>query len=225
MKTQQLTCGRAKQIDLVDYLQSIGYQPAQKRLYNYWYLSPLREERAASFKVNRKLNRWYDFGIGKGGDIIDFGILYHHCTIPELLQKLNDHFLSFHRHPNHQNNGHGEGEKVYLNEQAKDAAEEEKISIQKVISITNPFLCKYLAERRIPLHIANAFCKEIQFKIKDKNYYAIGFKNDGGGYELRSRFCKLSSSPKTITFINMHTDEIKVFEGFFNFLSYQDHTR
>src|SRR6476469_6025931 len=85
-----------KQIDLVDYLSSLGYQLQKIRNNDYWYLSPLREEKTASFKVNRKLNAWYDHGIGKGGNMVDFGILYHHCSITELLQKLSSSF-SFHR--------------------------------------------------------------------------------------------------------------------------------
>jgi len=201
MKTQ-LTCEQAKQMDIVNYLQILGYQPLQIRLNNYWYLSPLREERTASFKVNRKLNLWYDFGIGKGGDIIYFGILYHHCTIPELLQKLRQDNLSFHQHLSQQNTRHGAGEKGLIKTKATDAGEEEKISIEKIIPIENSFLCRYLHERRIPLDIAKSFCKEIHFTIKDKNYYAIGFKNDAGGYELRSLFFKLSTAPKASTFLD-----------------------
>lgn len=221
MKILPLTCEQAKQIDLVDYLQSLGHRPTQIRPHDYWYLSPLRDERTASFKVNRKLNLWYDFGTGKGGDIIDFGVLYHHCTIPELLQKLRPDNLSFHQHLSHPNIRYGAGENGWLKSTATNAGEAEIISIQKVIAINNIFLCRYLHERRIPPDIANVFCKEIHFTIKDKNYYAIGFKNDAGGYELRSRFFKLSSSPKAPTFLDKNVDAIKVFEGFFSFLSHQ----
>jgi DNA primase len=55
-------------------------------------LSPYREETTASFKVNRSMNRWYDFGDGKGGNIIDFGILYHNCSVKELLIKFSKPF-------------------------------------------------------------------------------------------------------------------------------------
>ncbi|WP_026260234.1 hypothetical protein [Segetibacter koreensis] len=46
-----------------------------------------------SFKVNSKLNYWYDHGIGKGGNVIDFAILYHNCTVGEFLQELKTLFL------------------------------------------------------------------------------------------------------------------------------------
>ena len=63
----------AKQIDLVNYLEKLGYEPRKIRNHDYWYLSPLRDENTPSFKVNRNINCWYDFGLGEGGTIIDFG--------------------------------------------------------------------------------------------------------------------------------------------------------
>jgi hypothetical protein len=137
------------------------------------------------------------------------------------LQKLGQDNLSFHQHLSQQNNWHGAGEKGLIKSKSTDAGEEEKTSIQKVITIADPFLCKYLSERRIPMDIARSFCQEIQFRIRDKNYCAIGFKNDAGGYELRSRFFKISTSPKAVSFIDKNTTEVKVFEGFFSFLSYR----
>src|SRR3954463_16486244 len=88
MSNPNISISEARQMDIVEYLEKLGYQPEKIRNNDYWYLSPLRNEKTASFKVNRKLNAWYDHGIGKGGNIIDFGILYHRCTVSELLQRL-----------------------------------------------------------------------------------------------------------------------------------------
>src|SRR5688572_33253369 len=93
---QRLSIEEARQIDMIDYLSKLGYQPAKIRNYDHWYLSPLREERTPSFKVNKKLNRWYDHGLGKGGNMIDFAVQYHNCTVSELLRQLSNVF-SFHR--------------------------------------------------------------------------------------------------------------------------------
>ena len=65
---EKLTCRGAKQIDLVDYLASLGHQPQKVNNQDYWYLSPLRDEKTPSFKINRKLNVWYDHATGKGGN-------------------------------------------------------------------------------------------------------------------------------------------------------------
>ena len=67
-----------KQIRIADYLQSLGYTPVKQQGSSFWYKSPLREETDASFKVNTELNKWYDFGLGKGGNIIALAAeLYH----------------------------------------------------------------------------------------------------------------------------------------------------
>ena len=59
---------------MVDYLEKLGYMPQKIRGNDYWYLSPFRQEKEPSFKVNRKLNAWYDHGTGRGGNIVDFGM-------------------------------------------------------------------------------------------------------------------------------------------------------
>lgn len=80
----------------------------------------------------------------------------------------------------------------------------------------------YLQDRRIPLEIANQFCKEVDFNLYDRKYTVIGFPNSAGGYELRSANFKGSSSPKDVTLIDKDfPKEIAVFEGFMDFLSYQ----
>lgn len=60
----------AKQIRLEEYLHSLGYSPLKRQGINLWYKSPFREETEASFKVNTERNQWYDFALGKGGNII-----------------------------------------------------------------------------------------------------------------------------------------------------------
>ncbi len=98
MNSPHFSLQEVKQLDMVEYLEKLGYQPQKIRNNDYWYLSPLRDEKTASFKVNRKLNAWYDFGLGQGGNIIDFGILYHNCSIKELLEKLSPSLLFTRRH-------------------------------------------------------------------------------------------------------------------------------
>jgi DNA primase len=75
-----MNCEQANQIDLVDYLQSIGHEPSKLRGNDYWYHSPLRNEKEPSFKVNRSKNVWYDHGLGKGGTLVDFAMEYYHCN-------------------------------------------------------------------------------------------------------------------------------------------------
>src|SRR5580658_3227039 len=91
MDDKRLSCREARQIDLVEYMAQLGHFPQKVKGADHWYFSPLREEKTPSFKVNRASNIWFDHGTGQGGDLIDFGTLYHHCTISELLDRLSQH--------------------------------------------------------------------------------------------------------------------------------------
>ena len=70
----------AKQIKIADYLQSLGHRPVKQQGANLWYKSPLRNESEASFKVNTTMNIWFDFGMGKGGNIITLCPILTHPT-------------------------------------------------------------------------------------------------------------------------------------------------
>lgn len=87
-----MNCEEANKVDLVDYLFSLGFTPKKIRGNDHWYLSPLRDEKEASFKVNRSKNVWYDHGSGKGGSVIDFVMQYFNCDVPEALQKIGAYF-------------------------------------------------------------------------------------------------------------------------------------
>jgi hypothetical protein len=56
---------------------------------------------------------------------------------------------------------------------------------------------------------------------KKKNTRLFGFKNNAGGYELRNEYFKGSSSPKYVSYLDNKADTIKVFEGFFDLLTFQ----
>lgn len=64
------------------------------------------------------------------------------------------------------------------------------------------------------------YCRQVRYEINGKSYFAIGFRNDAGGYELRSEHFKGGSTPKHITTINNGSNTILVFEGFMDFLFY-----
>lgn len=82
-----MNISEAKQIRIVDFLQSLGYKPVRTANNQYWYLSPYREEHTASFKVNDRLNEWYDFAISEGGGLIELVMrLYGMHTVSEALR-------------------------------------------------------------------------------------------------------------------------------------------
>ena len=218
MATKKLTCDAARQIDLVDFLSGIGHDPVRICNHDYWYLSPLREEKTASFKINRKANVWFDHGTGKGGNLIDFGIQYFRCSVSELLNRLSEVQLgnfSFHQPKNSTIN------KISLSAGEKEKNKDGKIVVLEHRPLADLSLLDYLKNRSIPIEIAGHFCREVDFLLYGKQHTAIGFPNRSGGFELRNSYFKGSSSPKDVTLIDNHTKELAVFEGFFNFLSFQ----
>jgi DNA primase len=155
---QRVSIEEARQTDMVDYLSKLGYEPANVRGIDYWYLSPLREERTPSFKINRKLNRWYDHGLGKGGNIIDFAILYNNGTVGEFLHQLRGN-LSF-QQPSVK----------YLDEQAESNAES-KIKIIHEKAISSFSLLRYLHQRRLPIDLVEHYCREVKYELNGKEIF------------------------------------------------------
>ncbi len=215
-----------KKIDLLGYLERLGFKPARTQGNDHWFLSPFRDEKTPSFKVNSKLNVWYDHGIGKGGTIIDFGVEFYRCSVADFLQRMQDNnLLPFHP------------QFVPKKEAGLSGDEKKKIAIVKVEeNITSYALLGYLRQRNIDVDIAKIYCTQVTFELYGKQYLAIGFENNSGGFELRNAGFKGSSSPKDFCFFRGHSDkillntaedfpmvakDILVFEGFTDFLSYQ----
>ena len=82
---------KAKQIPLELVLLKMNYTPSKTIGFDLWYSSPLHEEKTPSFKINTKINRWYDHGLQKGGNIIDFIAIKFNYTIPEVLKFLENY--------------------------------------------------------------------------------------------------------------------------------------
>jgi len=221
------------QIDLRSYLASLGFHPTSQRGADVWYKSPFHDEKTPSFKINEKHQIWYDHSLGIGGDLIDFGKKYHNCGYTEVLD-LFKNYLSF--QPVHNNMA----AKMASSFESEDHLTGQRgIKIVQVKPIFRFYLISYLKDRCIPLDLANQFLKEVDYtnsngtSAPSKLYTALGFKNDLGGYELRSKYFKGSSAPKSTTFISnlspaeaqkkpLNEQSIAVIEGCFSFLSFQN---
>lgn len=98
--------------------------------------------------------------------------------------------------------------------------EENGIEIIDTFSISSFALIRYYQSRRIDREVAERYLSEVRYRNGARTFYALGFRNDAGGYELRSSGFKGSSSPKRPTTIKNGAQVLSVFEGFFDFLSY-----
>ena len=197
-----------KQIKLQDFLAAIGCKPVKQYGVNLMYLSPLRAEKHASFKVNTELNKWYDFGIGRGGNIIALAELFYNSSdVSYLIHQIERNAPS---------SVSGSLPTV------KPITPQNSFEHLQVLPITHPALIKYLEERCIDVETARTVCKELHFDTRGKHYFGIGFPNIAGGYEIRNPFFKGCIAPKDIS--HFYAEEPKkvcfLFEGFMDFLSF-----
>jgi len=226
MNTNQI-----KSIKITDYLYSKGIQTKQIKGTDYWYISPIREEKTPSFKVNNDLNVWYDYGTGEGGNIIDLIMkMYNLNSVTEVLSHFNN--SNYQQKIIPQNIPQLHSNSFSFDQQRESVST--GITILKVLPLTNRALLEYLINRRIDLDIAKQHCKEVYYSVGDKRYFAIGFQNESGGYELRNKYFKGCTSkdislyqPNQVNQLDKlkqsnsnNTEACLVFEGFMDYLSY-----
>ena len=198
-----------RQIPLADFLAQLGHEPVRRSGNELWYRAPYRSERTPSFRVNVAKQLWYDFGLGKGGDIFtlagEFAQSVDFMEQARFIAKAANMVVDRSAFP------------TYQPKPAEPAFE----GVEDVPLLRSP-LTDYLAERGIPYAVASRYCCRLNYGVRGKRYFAVGFPNVAGGYEIRSRFFKGCVPPKDVSSVkteNTTADVCSVFEGFMDFLS------
>ena len=199
-----------KSIPLATFLSQLGHEPTARKGTRLWYKSPLRQEHTPSFKVETTLNCWYDFGLGRGGNIIDLAAeMYQSTDLRYLMRCIADSCPV----PSVQT-------VASSYPQRHSAPSMERFEI---VPLEHRALVAYLQERGIPAHIARAKCKEAHYSVNGRFYFAVAFENISGGRELRNRYFKGCRGRKDISYLPWARDgpstECAVFEGFIDYLS------
>lgn len=193
---------QAKSVRIEEFLHSLNISPERKYGNNYWYKAPYREDNHPSFKVNTAKNTWFDVSVGSGGDIIRLAQVMYSTDIPGALEAI------------------AKVDPIPLNLSNFNKQNESVITIRKVQMLQRRALINYVMERGIPLNIALKYLQEAYYQVgKSKQFFALAFKNDIGGYELRNKYFKGGSSPKGISTFSRGYKEVAIFEGFFDFLT------
>ena len=210
-KIKIMTYKEANNISIKDYLNSLGIQPVTEKGSYGMYRSPLREDNTPSFKVDYNANLWCDYGTGEGGTLIDLVMKQNGCNAYGAICRLEqDDTTSFSFH----------GKDLPERDTKRQAAS--PIEIRRIQPLQNPALMRYLQERGISPGTAAPYVQEMYYRIGGKPYFALAFKNDSGGYELRNPRFKGSTS-KDITHIRQQgepREKCLVFEGFMDYLSF-----
>ena len=193
-------------------LEALGAKKGSTK--DMWF-SPFRDEKEASLHINPAKNVWYDFGTGMGGTNVQLVMIVRRC-------------------------GQKEAEKFIANldpslvppETTIKAEPRQGIEIKRIREIQCDYLKRYLRERKIPLELAQLYLKEVLVysPLKEHNFTLVGFPNNPGGFVMRSPIGTFKSTTKAgITTINPEGDvsvkpqssHVAIFEGFFDFLSWQ----
>lgn len=206
---------QAKTIPLALILEKIGCTPTRERKHDSTYLSPLRNERTPSFQVNHVKNLWFDFGTGKGGDVIGFVCAWlesskESYTVSDALRWLD--------------NMAGYASAIKPITAIGDSKEDSDLLLKQAKPIRHPALIRYLESRGIPMNIASAYMVEVLVLNREttKDFFALGFANEDEGYEIRNPFFKGCVGAKAISFIRGKQPKpggIHIFEGVMDYVS------
>jgi DNA primase len=198
-----MNCQQAREtITLTAFLSSINYEPVKIKGKWITYYSPIRSDENPSFFVDTDKNIWHDKGTGQSGDIVNLVMKINAVNSTgalTILQKgvyATPSFISI-----------------------KQETNQPAIEIKHVQPLQNQALIQYLNYRKISQQNAAKFVLEAHYTVNEKQYFSVAFKNDKGGFELRNKHFKNSSSPKAITTISGNRKSINIFEGFIDFLS------
>ncbi len=190
-----------------DYLEKQGIEPVRVYKNYLWYRSPFHADRNPSFLVNVREQLWNDVSTNSGGDLIDLAKCLHKTDTAGAIKLLTGYEVKKY-------------DLTYY-QQTSVAKIGDKLFVTHSQEIKNRALVEYLFTRRIPLDVARRFLVECYFRIgHQKQSFAIGMKNDSGGYALRNKYRKFQSTPADITTIpgNDHS-VLNLFEGMTDFVS------
>ena len=208
-----------KNIGIRQFLAWRGILPKYERNGYDMYLSPLREERTPSFKVDYVQNLWYDFGLGEGGTLLTLVMRMERCDSREAVRRLQN---GEKRDAGSASLSPSVGERPAVGGPSP-VVRLAAVPALRILSddpLRHPALIGYLVSRGIVPSVAAAFCREVRYEVNGRAFFAVGFRNDAGGWELRSARFKGGSSPKHITTIDNQSDTVIAFEGFMDFLAY-----
>jgi len=202
-----------EQASLVDLLARLGFQPVKKSTREHLYRSMLRDsDTKPSFSVNDELGMWFDHGTRKGGNIIDFGLAYWKLlSFNEVVEKIQEVCTII---PGNKTIRPRRAVKIphYIIEEVKDLG-------------THPAITDYIKSRGI-FEIAATRMNEVYYYVEDdkglrKHFFAAGWQNENGSWEVRNKYFKGCLGHKGITFVPAHKKNVAVFEGYINYLSWR----
>ncbi|MCM0059543.1 MAG: toprim domain-containing protein [Algoriphagus sp.] len=199
-----------QQFPVLDYFHSLVRSGFLKYegIHGKEYFFGFMDQRTGSIAVDDKANVWYDHAAGKGGDIIAAVQEFENKSFIESVESLSGYVPK----------------REFVPRQKPEITQ--KIVVDRVSEISHDALIQYIRGRGMDLQDIAPFGKEVHWKNKGKRYFAVGFPNQSGGWVLRSSIFKGNILGGGISIQILGTiKSIKVFEGWFDFLSYLKFSR
>jgi hypothetical protein len=237
-----MNIAQAKEIDLNAFLAGLGFVPVKNDTSGTWYCSPFRDEKTASFKVSQDGKAWIDFAESPtgnnarakkfaSGSIIDFALSYWQLQSNDIRTALS-----------HIRECQAGTAPARIQTKTKENQTQESQVSSLILHDVNDFnvwtgqgrgrtfspQARYLEQRGLDPSKCAEWLKVVKFsssKTPKKSWYAVGFPNIAGGYELRAKFGETNFKgvigAKDISFIKPKNSppRLFVFEGFPDFLT------
>ena len=216
------TISRIKKMPIVDFLRSLQLEPAERSGQQFFYFSPFRKENTPSFAVHPVKNCWFDHGADKGGDVIDLAMQLLEVDFQTAVQMLDQVSL------NPQVNRAVADKQQESDRPRRAKAVKTTLQVNRVEEFKSSILLAYLMQRKINVNLLTAsnqtllYLKEVYYSVegKDREYFALGWRNSAGDYELRSKkFQGFVGKTKTFTYIRGRVPGIAIFESFIDYFS------
>ena len=202
-----MNCEEVKEkINIRTVLESFNLFPVKENRKTAFYFALDREEKIPSLLVDFVKNKAFDFGTGKSYDVISIVQQMNQCSVSEALKYLEKFVFSV--------------QKKFQNEEAKLQKEYKILNVRE---IQHPALIQYLKSRKV--YEQKDLVKEIEYELNGKKYFGIGFFNNSRGVEIRNKYSKICLGKKDVTLIKNElnvSNEIIIFEGFFDYLTYKN---
>ena len=207
LKKKKMNCEEAKEkVNIRTVLESFNLFPVKENRKTAFYFALDREEKIPSLSVDFVKNKAFDFGTGKSYDVISIVQQMNQCSVSDALKYLDKFDFS-----------------VQNNTQIEESVQIKNYQIIKVNEIQHPALIQYLKSRKVCEQ--KDLVKEIEYMLNGKKYFGIGFFNNSGGVEIRNKYSKICLGKKDVTLIKNDlktSNEIVVFEGFFDYLTFKN---
>jgi 5S rRNA maturation endonuclease (ribonuclease M5) len=207
LKKKKMNCEEVKEkISIRMVLESVNLFPVKENRKTAFYFALDREEKIPSLSVDFVKNKAFDFGTGKSYDVISIVQQMNQCSVSEALKYLST--LNF---------------SVQNEIQNKKIKQQKEYKILNVREIQHPALVQYLKSRKV--YEQKELVKEIEYELNDKKYFGVGFFNNSGGVEIRNKYSKICLGKKDVTLLKNELNsfnEILIFEGFFDYLTYKN---